>query len=89
VDGELEVVTVSVGTVGFNCRRKVLEMLPEVAFSVAVSLVPTEAAVAVKPALVAFAETVTVAGRVTAALLLDRLTAHPVPGAGPLKVTVQ
>jgi hypothetical protein len=51
--------------------------------------VVTEATVDVNPALVAPAATVTVAGRVTAALLLARLTLRPPVGAAPVKVTVQ
>jgi hypothetical protein len=43
----------------------------------------------VNPALVAFAATVTVAGTVTAALLLARLTLTPLYPAGKLRVTVQ
>jgi P pilus assembly chaperone PapD len=43
----------------------------------------------VKPALVAFAGTVTVAGSVTAALLLARLTLSPPLGAAAVSVTVQ
>jgi hypothetical protein len=43
----------------------------------------------VNPALVAFAATVTVAGTVTAALLLARLTLTPLDPAGKLRVTVQ
>jgi hypothetical protein len=45
--------------------------------------------VAVKPALVALAATVTVAGSVTNASLLERLTVRPSLGAAPLNVTVQ
>jgi NhaP-type Na+/H+ or K+/H+ antiporter len=45
--------------------------------------------VAVNPALVAPAGTVTVAGTVTAALLLDRLTLRPPLGAAAFSVTVQ
>ena len=41
------------------------------------------------PAVVAFAGTVTVAGTVTAALLLDRLTLSPPLGAAALSLTVQ
>jgi hypothetical protein len=43
----------------------------------------------VNPALVAFAGTVTVAGTVTAALLLDRLTLRPPLGASAFSVTMQ
>jgi hypothetical protein len=44
--------------------------------------------VAVNPALVAFAGTVTVLGIVTAELLLDRLTLSPPLGAAAVSVTV-
>ena len=49
----------------------------------------TADAVAVKPALLAFAATVTLAGTFTAVLLLARLTTRPPLGAGPLSVTVK
>lgn len=49
----------------------------------------TDEAVAVKAALVAPGKTVTVAGRATAELLLDRVTICPPAGAGPVSVTVQ
>ena len=61
------------------------------AFAVKVSacVVVTEAAVAVNAALVALAGTVIADGTVTAALLLDRLTANPPVGAAAVSVTVQ
>jgi hypothetical protein len=43
----------------------------------------------VNPALVAFAGIVTVAGTVTAALELDKLTLSPADGAAPFNVTLQ
>jgi hypothetical protein len=49
----------------------------------------TEETLAVKLVLVAPDATVTVAGTITAELLLDRLTANPPFGAAPLSVTVQ
>jgi hypothetical protein len=49
----------------------------------------TAAIVAVKLPVVAPAATVTLAGRLTAELLLARLTANPPLGAAPLSVTVQ
>lgn len=49
----------------------------------------TLATVAVKPVLVAPAETVTEAGTVTAPLLLDNVTEAPPPGAPCVRVTVQ
>ncbi|MGD0914320.1 MAG: hypothetical protein ABR928_20700 [Terracidiphilus sp.] len=48
----------------------------------------TADAVAVNPVLVALAGTVTLAGKVTAELLLERLTAKPPAGAAELSVTV-
>jgi hypothetical protein len=51
--------------------------------------VVTAETAAEKPTLVALTGTVTEAGTVTAVLLLDRLTAMPLPVAGPLSVTVQ
>lgn len=42
-----------------------------------------------KPALVAFAATITDAGTVTDSLLLDRCTANPPPGAAAVRLTVQ
>jgi hypothetical protein len=45
--------------------------------------------VAVNPALVAFAGTVTVLGTVTAELLLDKFTVSPSLGAEAVRVTVQ
>jgi hypothetical protein len=52
-------------------------------------LAPTDETVAVNPALVAFAGTVTVVGIVTAALLVARLTLRPPLPAAELNVTVQ
>jgi len=50
--------------------------------------VVTAVAVAVNPAVVAFAATVTEAGTVTAVLALERVTVWPPLGAGPFSVTV-
>ena len=47
-----------------------------------------EPAVAVKPAVVAPADAVTLAGTVAFALLLASATVNPPPGAAPLRVTV-
>jgi hypothetical protein len=49
----------------------------------------TDATVAVKPAVVAPAPTVTFAGIVAFALLLDSVTSSPPPGAAAVNVTVQ
>jgi hypothetical protein len=57
-----------------NCRANLMELLPAFAVSVTVCGVKTDDTFAVNWALVAFAGTVTVAGTVTAALLLERLT---------------
>ena len=80
---------VNVGTAAFSCRTKLLETLPALAVSVTACAVVTDETVAVKPALVAFAATVTVAGTVTAALLLTRLTLKPPLPAAAVSVTVQ
>ena len=79
----------SVGTAAFNCRAKVFDTLPELAVRVADCAVPTDVTVAVKATLVAFAGTMTVAGTVTAALLLDRFTLSPLLAAAEVSVTVQ
>ena len=73
----------------FNCRAKHLEAPLAFAVSVAACAELTDEAVAVKVALVAPCKTVAVAGRVTAELLLDRVTICPPAGAGPVSVTVQ
>ena len=64
-------------------------MVPAVAVRVAVCAVVTEAIVAKKATLVALAGTVTVAGSVTAGLLLERLTFSPPLPAVALRFTVQ
>src|SRR5580692_311186 len=82
---------VNVGTAAFNCRPKVRETPPALAVRVTACAVVTDDTVAVNPALVALAGTTTVAGPVTAALLLvtETLTPPLPAGAGPLSVTVQ
>ena len=77
------------GTDALNCRPKLVEMPPAVAVRFAVCAEVTAETVAVKPALVAFAGTVTEAGTVTAVLLLVRLTVIPPPGAAPFSETMQ
>ena len=73
----------------FNCRANVVETLPALAVKVTACPVVTADTVAVNPALLAFAGTTTVAGTVTAALLLTRDTLKPPLPAGPLSATVQ
>jgi hypothetical protein len=77
------------GVLAFTSRAKVLESVPEVAVRVAVCAVVTDALVAEKATLVVLAGTVTVAGKVTAALLLERLTLTPPIPAVALRFTVQ
>jgi hypothetical protein len=80
---------VNVGTPAFSCRAKVLETPPALAVRVTACVVETDDTVAVNPALVALAGTTTVAGTVTAALLLVKDTLKPPLPAAPLSVTVQ
>jgi hypothetical protein len=80
---------VNVGVAAFNCRAKLLETLPAVAVSVTSCADVTADTVATNPALVAFAGTITVAGKATAALLLARFTLRPPLAAAPVSVTVQ
>ena len=87
-NAKLVVLMLSAGTAAFNCRAKVLDRPPALAVIVTACAVATEATVAVNPALVAFAGTVTVLGTVTAELLLDRLTLSPPLGAAAVSVTV-
>ena len=63
--------------------------MPVLAVSVTVCEVGTEEAVAVKPALVAPAGTITDAGTATLVLLLARLTTNPPVGAAAFSVNVQ
>jgi hypothetical protein len=74
---------------GFSWIAKPCVAVPELAVRVTDSGEVTDETVAEKPALVAPLGTVTVAGSVTAALLLDKLTVRPLLGAEPDKVTVQ
>jgi hypothetical protein len=80
---------VNVGTPAFSCRAKVRETPPALAVRVTACAVVTDETVAVNPALLALAGTTTVAGTVTAALLLVNDTLKPPLPAGPLNVTVQ
>ena len=80
---------VNVGTAAFSCRAKLLETPPALAVRVTACAVVTDDTVAVNPALLALAGTTTVAGTVTAALLLARATVKPPLPAAALSVTVQ
>ena len=66
-----------------------METLPALAVSVTACAVVTDDAAAVNMALVAFAGTTSVAGTVTAALLLARLTLRPPLPAAAVSATVQ
>ena len=79
---------VNVGTAAFNCRAKVFDTPPALAVRVTDCAVVTELTVAVNPALVALAGTTTVAGTVTAVLLLLNPTLTPPLPAAELSVTV-
>jgi hypothetical protein len=72
----------------FSCRVKLFITPPALAVIVIACAVATEDIVAVNPALVEFAGTVTVLGTVTAALLLVRFTISPSLGAAAVSVTV-
>jgi hypothetical protein len=87
---KLSVVALSprVPAVAPSCTAKVFDELPAVAVSVAVVAVVTEEAVAEKVPVVEPDATVTVAGTVTALLLLDRFTVK-LPLAAAFSVTVQ
>lgn len=73
----------------FNCKEKVLEMVPALEDSVAVWAVLTDATVAAKLVLAEPAGTVMEAGTVTAELLLESATVNPPLGAGALRAMVQ
>jgi len=75
--------------IGVQLQGQVLEMPPALAVNVAACAVVTDETEAVNAALVALAATVTVAGTLTAALLLDRLTLNPPLGATALSDIVQ
>jgi len=80
--------TLSVGTAAFNCSAKVFDTLPAVEVNVVAWAVPTDDIVAVNPAVVAPAGTVSVAGTATATLLLATLMTKPPLGARALSVAV-
>ena len=77
------------GVAAFNCRATLFDDELALAVSVAVCEVVTEATLAVKAAAVAPALTVTLAGIVTALLLLFKDTTCPAEGAEVFNVTVQ
>jgi hypothetical protein len=79
---------VNVGTAAFSCRAKVFDSPPVLAVRVTDCAVVTDVTVAVNPALVALAGTNTVAGTVTAVLLLLSPTLTPPLPAAELSVTV-
>ena len=72
-----------------TAAQSFLETLPALAVSVTASAVVTDDTVAVNPALLALAGTTTVAGTVTAPLLLVRPTLRPPLPAAAVSVTVQ
>jgi hypothetical protein len=78
-----------VGDTAVSSRAKFSFTLPALAVSVTTCAAFTEATLAVNPALVAPAGTVTEAGTVTARLLLARFTVCPPLAAAAFKVTVQ
>jgi hypothetical protein len=83
------IVNVDTVLAAFNWRAKVLETLPALAVSVTVCGDVKDDTLAVNPALVPFAATITVAGTVTTALLLAKLTVKPPVPAAAVSVTVQ
>lgn len=84
----LFVLMLRVGTAALSCRAKLFETPPAVAVSAAVCTVLTEFTVAENEALVALAGTVTVAGKITAPLLLVSPMLIPPLGAALFSVTV-
>jgi hypothetical protein len=79
----------SAGVPALSCSETARELLPEVAVSVTVAGLVTEATFAVNAALVEAAGTVTEPVTATAELLDERPTANPPVGADPDKLTVQ
>jgi hypothetical protein len=72
----------------FSCIAKVLETPPALAVKLAACAVVTAETIAVNPALIAPAGTVTIAGTAMAALLLAKPTLKPLLPAAELRVTV-
>ncbi len=85
----LLVLTLRMGATAPNSSANDCEIPATFAVSATFCAVLTELTVAVKPALVSPAGTLTEAGTVTAALLLNRLTASPPLAAAAFNVTVQ
>lgn len=85
----VDVLTLRAEVAALSWIAEVFDALPSVADNVTASAVVTEVTVAVNPALVAPAATVTEEGTVIAAWLLERLTTVPPAGAAALRVTVQ
>ena len=85
----LAALTVKMDDTAFNSSAKLWAELPEFAVRTAICVIVTAATVAVKLALVAPAGTVTVAGAVTALLLLLKSTVTPPAPAAEFSVTVQ
>lgn len=81
--------TLSAAVAAFNCRPRVLDVLPLEAVKDAEVAVVTAATLAAKVADTAVAGTETEAGTVTEPLLLARATLKPPEGADPESVTVQ
>jgi hypothetical protein len=77
----LVALTLIVDTGGFRLTAKLLDTPAELAVTVTFCAELTAETAAVNPALVAPADTVTVAGTTTAVLLLDKLTLSPELGA--------
>jgi len=71
---KLLVLTLRMSDAALNCNGTLMELLPELAVKTADCVVDTEDIFAVNWAAAAFACTFTVAGTMTAALLLARLT---------------
>jgi hypothetical protein len=85
----LPALTLSVAVPDPSCSEKVLAVPLALAVNVTACAVLTDETVAVKLPVVAPAATVTVAGTVTAELLLVRPTANPPLAAAAFSVTVQ
>jgi hypothetical protein len=88
IEATLQIMELRVDVAAFNWRLKVLKTEPALAVSVTACDELEDETFAVNPTLVAYGGTFTVAGTVTAPLLLDKLTGSPALGAIPLSVTV-